>query len=346
MSKQNQPLKAVLVGCGNMSNAWLHPAMGIEGLSIVGLVDLSPEAARKRANQYNLGEGVVFNSLGDAIKATSPDLVFDVTIPEAHTGVTLEALAAGCHVLGEKPMATSLEDAQEMVTAAQHAGRLYAVIQNRRYEPNIRRVRQAVEQNIVGRVNEIHSDFFLGPHFGGFRDAMDYPLLVDMAIHTFDQARYISQADPVSVYCHSFNPGHSWYKGDASAICIFEMSDGLVYSYRGSWCAPGLSTSWNADWRLVGENGVIRWNGDDQVTAQITQPHAQGSPLIPSSDPVIIPPMTLEHQGHEGLIREFVDCVRTGQRPMTHCEDNLKSLAMVLAAVKSAKSGQREPVSY
>lgn len=337
-------IKAVLVGCGSMSNSWLNPAKNIPGLRIVGLVDLHRPAAVTRAQQHGLPESVVFDTLKDAIASTKPDVVFDVTIPAAHKSVTLEALAAGCHVLGEKPMAESLEDAQAMVAAAKASGKIYAVIQNRRYDPNIRTVRDVLANGSIGPVAEIHADFFLGPHFGGFRDVMQHPLLVDMAIHTFDQARYASGADPVAVYCHAFNPPHSWYKGEASAIAIFEMTNGIVYIYRGSWSAQGLPTSWNASWRFVCGNGSLTWDGEKNIQAQsAADPSVKHVGSYPE---ITIEHGTLEHQAHDGLIREFVDCVRTGGRPLTHCEDNIKSLAMVLAAVKSAASGQREKVVW
>lgn len=76
------------------------------------------------------------------------------------------------------------------------------------------------------------ADFFIGAHFGGFRDAMPSPLLLDMAIHTFDAARYLSGADPLAVYCDEFNPAWSWYAGNACATAIFEMTGGLRYVYR------------------------------------------------------------------------------------------------------------------
>ena len=63
---------------------------------------------------------------------------------------------------------------------------------------------------------------------------MDSPLLVDMAIHTFDAARYVTGADPVSVQCAEFNPPWSWYRGSASAIAEFEFEDGLRLGSRGA----------------------------------------------------------------------------------------------------------------
>jgi len=286
-----------------------------------------------------------FEQLADAIAQVKPDLVFDVTVPEAHDKVVIPALQAGCQVLGEKPMSVSTERARSMVQAADQAGRLYAVIQNYRYRPPIQAFRSFLASGRLGPIEELHADFYLGPHFGGFRDEMDFPLILDMAVHTFDAARFISGADPVSVYCHAFNPKRSWYKGDASAVAIFEMSDGLVFSYRGSWCAEGCGTSWNSEWRAVCHNGTAVWDGNEDLRAQaMDKTDAQG--FMRELNDVEIPVGEMAHQGHGAIIREFINCVQSGQTPGTECHDNIKSLAMVMAAVKSAKSGQKEAVEW
>ncbi len=344
-----QEIKAVLVGCGGMAQTWMESAAKTPGLKIVGLTDLNRSAAEKYAEKYHLEPSVVFNSLTDALKAAKPDVVFDVTIPAAHESVTIEALRAGVHVLGEKPLSDSLEKARRMVATARASGRIYAVIQNRRYEPNIQRVARTLRSEAIGAVEEVHADFFIGAHFGGFRDAMDDPLIVDMAIHTFDAARYIAAADPVSVYCHSFSASRSWYRGDASAVVIFEMKgphgEPIVFSYRGSWCSEGQPTSWNSSWRVVGRRGTLLWDGEAGIKASAIKEGGKHGFHSEMSD-VEIPNVTVEHLGHTGLIREFVECVRTGSRPQTHCEDNIKSLAMVLAAVESRKCGKKVKVEW
>src|SRR4051794_39737083 len=124
-------LRVVLAGCGGMSGAWLNATRDIEGLEIVGLVDLNEEASRKRAEEFKLPDAVRGTDLKSILDQTSPDVVFDCTIPEAHVHVTLEALRHGCHVLGEKLLADSMENARRAVEAAQEAGKTYAVIQNR-----------------------------------------------------------------------------------------------------------------------------------------------------------------------------------------------------------------------
>ena len=176
---------------------------------------------------------------------------------------------------------------------------------------------------------------------------MDFPLLVDMAIHTLDQARYLSAADPVSVYCHSFNPKRSWYKGDASVILIFEMTGGIVFTYRGSWCAQGLGTTWESSWRIICNRGTLLWDGAGTIKAQTLKPTGAEEPKFwKDMEDVPVPVTPMEHTARQGVIREFADCVRSGGVPMTDCRDNIKSLAMVLAAVESARTGGRVPVQW
>ncbi|KAA6407132.1 MAG: oxidoreductase [Lasallia pustulata] len=67
-----------------------------------------------------------------------------------------------------------------------------------------------------------------------------------MAIHTLDAARYVSGADPVSVYCEEFNPEWSWYKGASSATALFEMTGGCATLIAAPGAA-GRDTSWEAD---------------------------------------------------------------------------------------------------
>ena len=333
-------LKAVLVGCGGMSAAWLKSAAAVPGLELVGLVDVREEAALQRRQEFGLSQARVGTHLAEVLDAAQPDIVFDVTVPEAHMPVTLQALARGCHVLGEKPMADSMDHARRMVAAAQQAGKLYAVIQNRRYTAPIRRVRQFLRSGGIGPLTTVNCDFYIGAHFGGFRDRMEHVLLLDMAIHTFDMARFLTGTDAQAVYCKEWNPRGSWYDHDASALAVFEMSDGVVYTYRGSWCAEGLNTSWESDWRFVGERGSAKWDGGAGFQAQAVE---ETGGFFSKHRDLELPEVDTagRDQGHASLIREFVECVRTGGAPDTVCTDNIKSLAMVFGAIESAESGRR-----
>ncbi len=345
-------LKVVQVGCGGIANAWMRAIKSLEGkVEVVGLVDLDRAQAQKLAAQHELPESLIYDSLKKAVGATGAEAVFDTTVPVAHAPVTIEALGLGCHVLGEKPMSDTLAAAQRMVAAAKAAGKLYAVTQTRRPLPNARSVADFLRTRALGPIEEVHNDFYIGAHFGGFRDEMDYPLILDMAIHTFDSARMIADADPVSVYCHTWNPAHSWSKGDMSAAAIFEMrgaeGEPIVYTYRGSWVAEGNHTSWECDWRVVAAKGSLTWDGADGIRAERIKEGGDHG-FHREMEEVMVPRVEMPRTGHAWLIEDFADAVRSDGaiKPLCHCEDNIKSLAMVAAAVESAKSGQRVAVKW
>lgn len=340
MDKNSKTMKAVLVGCGGIANAWLDPVGNFDDIEIVGLVDLNVAAAEKMAAARGFSDQGVFigDSVKAAIQATGADAVFDCTVPCAHPSVTIDALECGCHVLGEKPMAENMTDARKMVATAERAGKVYSVIQNRRYMDSIVRFQRLLASGGIGSLHTLNADFYLGPHFGGFREEMKHVLLADMAIHSFDQARFLTDADPISVFCLEWNPPGSWFSHGASAVAVFKMSDGLVFTYRGSWCAQGLSTSWECDWRAVGTRGTAKWDGGDGISAE-TVVHT--GEFFGVSEPAEMPvDEPLKHTGHAGVIRDFVDCVlHGGPLPQTVCADNIKSLAMVDAAIESAETG-------
>jgi len=333
-------LRVVVVGCGGMAGEWLRILKGEPGVEVVGLADIREDAARRRAAEFALDGVVVGTDAAGVMERAKPDVVCDLTVPEAHHGVTLAALARGCHVLGEKPLADSMECAREMVEAARAAGRTYAVMQNRRYDANIRRLRAFLESGAIGAVTTVNADFYIGPHFGGFRDEMDHVLLLDMAIHTFDAARLVSGADPVAVSCTEWNPANSWYRHGASATAVFEMTGGVVFNYRGSWCAEGLPTTWESDWRIIGSRGTVKWDGADGFQAEVVE---EPGGFFSKTGPVPLPPAPPDARvgGHEGCIRDILRCIREGRRPETDAADNIRSLAMVFGAIESAGAGRR-----
>ena len=336
----SQQFNVLLAGCGGITRAWLDAIREIPEVRMVAFVDINEQAARDRRDQYGWSEAVTGVDLAQVLDQVRPDIVFDCTVPEAHMSVALTALQHGCHVLGEKPLADSMENARRVVDAAQRAGKIHAVIQNRRYDPNIRRLSAFLASGEIGRITTVNSDFYIGAHFGGFRDHMRHVLLLDMAIHTFDAARLITGADASAVYCHEWNPPGSWYDQDAAAVAIFEMTHGINFTYRGSWCAEGLNTTWESDWRIVGAQGSVRWDGAANIQAQVV---AESGGFFSKWREVEVPPVPADARvgGHGGVIRDFVRSLQTDAAPETVCTDNIKSLAMVFGAIRSAETGQR-----
>lgn len=338
------PLKRVLlVGCGGITKAWLSACRDhfSDRLELVGFVDIQADAAKARAAEYAPGAHAG-DSLEEALATLRPDIVFNCTIPDAHLAVSSAALRAGAHVLSEKPLAADFAAALRLRDIARDSGRTLAIVQNYRCRPQARAVRELLALGSIGRLHTVNADFFLAPRFGGFRDQMKHVLLLDMAIHTFDAARFFSGADPRSVYCHEFNPPGSWYAHGASAHAIFAMTGEVVVNYRGSWCAQGLPTSWNSSWRFIGDQGTLLWNGGDDIRLErVTAWDGRGFHQPVAGEAIAPPPPDPARDGHAGMIGEFLDALDAGTAPSTHVNDNLNSFAMVEHAILSADSGRR-----
>jgi predicted dehydrogenase len=123
------------------------------------------------------------------------------------------------------------------------------------------------------------------------------------------------------------------------------MTNGLVYTYRGSWCAEGLNTTWECDWRLIGQSGSISWDGAEGFRAEVV---ASTGGFRSELRAVEVPQASEPGKdgGHGGQIADFLRCIRSGETPETVCTDNVKSVAMVFAAIESSTTGRTVKVRY
>ena len=319
-----------------MGRAWGRNLNNSDDCELAGWIDVREGAAEKAVEELGFAVEYTGTDLETAIKQVSPDFVVDVTPPEVHRHVTVTSLGHGIPVIGEKPMASTMREAKEMVAASDAAGKLYMVSQSRRYLSKQSGFKSLVDHEI-GDLGILNVDFYIGAHFGGFRDEMASVLLIDMAIHTLDSARFISGLDPVSVFADEFNPKWSWYQGASSANAQFEMSNGARFNYRGSWCAEGGQTSWEGDWRAVGSKGTAIWHGSEAAHADVV---IGTTGFHRETKRVEAPPFDIR-EGISGSLAEFLAALNGGPTPNGECHDNIKSLAMVFAAVESAKRDER-----
>ncbi|MNJ54979.1 hypothetical protein D3C77_504500 [compost metagenome] len=124
------------------------------------------------------------------------------------------------------------------------------------------------------------------------------------------------------------------------------MSDGSVFSYRGSWCAEGVPTSWEGDWRIVGEKGTAIWDGihapyAEVLASELAADDAAEKKFIRDMVRIEVPLNWSGKPGHEGCLDEMFQALKEGRPAETDSRDNIHSMAMVLGAIESAKSGQK-----
>ena len=312
-----------------MGRAWIDAIRSRDDVELAAVVDLDLSLAEQAAAASGQADVLVARDLTSAA-AAGLDAVINVTVPRAHHSINTESLYLGLPVLCEKPITSTVAEALSLAAASESTGHLVMTSQSRRYGPGIARFRELIDG--LGGTGTLATQFFLAPHFGGFREEMPNVLLVDMAIHAFDASRYLLDDDPVAVYCHESNPSWSWYQGAASATAVFEMRSGAVYTYTGSWCAPGFATSWNGQWRASGRLGSATWDGDTEPLLDMP-----GDTDAPQSTPLDATVLA----GIHGSLDEFLTAVTTGTVPSGEIHSNILTLAMVEAAVASARTGTR-----
>jgi predicted dehydrogenase len=352
-------LRLIQVGLGGWGRDWSAQAVpAVSDVERVAVVDSDPATLAKAQAQFELAEAQCFTDLGVAMDTVDADAVL-VTAPlPAHAPLALQALAAGRHVLVEKPFAPTVEEARAVVDCAQRQGRIVMVSQNYRFFPAARTAARLVAEGYVGSAGLVRVDFRKWsnrpPAGGGRHQQLVHPLLYDMAIHHFDLMRMVLGQEPVQVYAHSADPPWSTFASIASAALTITFDGGAVVSYRGSWVSTGEPTTWSGDWHVECETGEIFWTGRSGPTAGstdgevVTVRHLPGARAdgseVEQLDPVGL--AGLRHIGRAGALAEFARAVANGVEPESSGRGNLASLAVSEAAVRSIMSGQVEPVTW
>src|SRR5215207_2623981 len=194
---------------------------------LVACVDMDPASRARAQEKLEMPAERCFASLADALAAVECNAVLVTTFLPAHVLVALEALAAGKHVLLEKPFAPTLADARRVVDAAAAQSKILMISQNYRFYPAARTAAALVREGTLGAVGTINVDFRRyanSAQLEGHRHyALRQPLLLDMAIHHFDLMRMLLGQEPQQVNCHAWNPPWSKFTEPAAAVATIQF---------------------------------------------------------------------------------------------------------------------------
>ena len=334
-------MKVIQVGIGGMGNAWIGAVQRSDEVEFAGFVEISDDIAKQQAERHNLDENTIFKSLSEAIDKLDVDGVINVTPPQFHKEISFIALEAGIPVLSEKPLAGTIDDARAIVAKANETGILHTITQNYRYSALAQTVKSILDSGELGAVGSINVEFFKGPHFGGFREEMPHPLIIDMSIHHFDMMRFFLDSNPAQLYARSWNPVWSWYDGDASASVNVLFENGVQATYVGSWCSQGMETPWNANWRFECEKGILTLENDAVYIQHMLGIEDRGGlrhVKNETTQPVEL--VTMERQAQDYLLHEFYEAVTHGKPTGTPAQDNIHTVEFVFGVVKSCDTGE------
>jgi len=339
-------LRVLQVGLGGWGRDWAHRIIpGVPEVQAVGYVDPDPGALARLRDEVPATPAQCFLTLERAIEATQPEAVLVTATLPGHAPLAAAALAAGLHVLVEKPFAESLEAGQQLVELAATRRKVLMVSQNYRFYPAVRRVAQLVNEARLGKLHEVSIDFRrYSPGTGNARGRHHMeaqPLLVDMSVHHFDLLRLILDREPERIFCEAWNPGWTGFSGPSVAVASIQFEGGIVVSYRGSWVSTGPVTPWSGEWRMDFEDGQIFWTSRDDDGVR----HDRVAIHRPARRPNLVPLPALPRTDRSGILTEFARAIHEGREPECSGRDNLGTLALVSAAVESATRGQPVDIS-
>lgn len=326
--------RLIQVGVGGMGRVWTDKvASASKRWEVAAYVDTNKKILAESAARHNIPKSKCFTDLTRALREVEADALLDVTPQKFRKGVCCAAFERGLHVLSEKPLADSIANAKAIVTRAAKYKRTYMVAQNYRFQAPTQTAKKFLQSGKLGDVGYVGVRFHKGPHFGGFREEMAFPLVLDMSIHHVDMMRCVLGADVYAVQAVSINAPWNWNKGDATVLAQLEMDNGLGVNYFGSWVATGWETPWNADWRFEGSEGSLLWENDELFFSN--------KPSKRRAVPMVKWPVV--HQDY--VLKAFGDALDKGEEPETSGRRNLNSLATTYAIVRAVRERRRVLIS-
>jgi predicted dehydrogenase len=286
------------------------------------VADPDPEALR-RATHGRAIRG--FTDPAEMFAAAELDLVSIVAPTSLHMETTLAALAAGVHVLVEKPIAATRREAERMIAAAADAGRMLTVGHIERFNPAIRELRQRLAAGELGRIFQVHATR-LGPFPARIRDV---GVVVDLAPHDLDVMRFLLGSDPIRIYAETEQRIHTEHED--LFVGVMKFADGAVGVLDINWLTPTKRRTLS----VTGERGMYVADYLDQDLVFYANP---------ADDSVAEGEVVRRHvERREPLAVEleaFARAVRDGGPPPVDPREAMISLLLARTMVEAASSGK------
>jgi predicted dehydrogenase len=328
-SPKGPALKIGLIGCGGITEHHLK-AYKAAGWDVAAFYDANPEAARKRQQEF-YPQARVCADVAEILENGEIKVVDIATHPKVRSVLIEQSIAAGKHILSQKPFAVDLAAGERLVSLAHEAGVKMAVNQNGRWAPYFSYMRQAVKSGLIGEIGSVHMvlnwdhTWTAGTPF----EDIHHLMLYDFGIHWIDAARSFFQGtDATSVMATLARFPDQPVKPPLLANAVITFPEGMAtLAFNGCSRFGARETC-----TVTGTRGTLHAVGDICGISSVEVHTADG---IATAD--------LEGawfpDGFRGCMGELLCAIEENREPENSAADNLKSLAIVLAAMNSADEG-------
>lgn len=331
----DRPIRIGLIGAGGIAGA--HVAGYRRNPDTVVFAAIADPVAANAEKRRGGDDSIrVYADYRDMIAAGGLDAV-DICLPHhLHADAVIAAADAGLHVLCEKPLCLTREQADAITAAVERNGVTVMCAHNQLFQPAVAAARELVDSGALGRVYEVRTtDSFYNdftPESMGWRATAATSgggELIDTGYHPLYLLQYLAGGSPVEAAAMLSRHRLEFMEGEDSAQVLVRYDNGVVGHVTTSWAyEPAVGTE---KFSLVGEKGSLTSDGTTLVS------RIRGEePVTTTFEPV-----------HEfaAEVAHFADSLRNGTRPIQTHEEGIDVLGVILAAYESAATGAIAPVS-
>ena len=319
------PLRIGVLGTGFAGSMHAHSALAIDGARVVAVAAVPLDDATALANEC----GARVATAEEICAADDIDLVVVATPTYLHAEHAIAAARAGKHVFCEKPLARTLADAEAMVRAADEARVTLAVGHVVRFFPEYRQAKELLDAGKLGRpaiVTMTRGNFAVGSARGWYLDEdKSGGVVLDLMLHDLDTVRWWF-GEPSRIYARRFKGN----EGLEYALATIRYDEQPIVQIEASWAEH---SGFRTGFELRGDRGMLVHD------SRAASPIALQSPSGPAGPAMMATP-TLHETPYLVQLRDLFARIARGEQPLVDGHEGLRSLALGLAVIRSADTGE------
>ncbi len=339
-------MKYALIGCGRISANHIVAAQN-NHLEIVALCDLETENMEDKCLKFRLPQSVArYHDYKELLAKEKPELVAIATESGKHAAIAIDCIRAGCHVIIEKPIALSIDDADAIIEEAKRNHVKVCACHQNRFNKSVQKIWEAVQMKRFGRM------FYGTAHIRWARDyeyyarakwrgtwEQDGGALMNQCIHDIDLLRWLMGDDIIEVVGMTDRMKHDYIEAEDLGIALIRFRNGSYGIVEGT--TDIYPRNLEETLYLFGEKGTVKAGGEAvNLIEEWRFSDYLDDPEIVKKEYSEIPP-NIYGFGHTKLYADVVAAVREDREPLVDGEAGKRALELVLAIYQSAMTGQR-----
>jgi predicted dehydrogenase len=341
MRGSNNRLKVGIIGTGYISEYHAEGYLEIpEKVEIVATCDAVESLAREKMISW--GAKRYYTDYNDLFKHEELDIV-DICLPHhLHKDAVIKAAEAGMNIILEKPIARTMEEAEEMIKSVKKAGVKFMVSYNERFLPHHQEAKMLLEKGVIGKLKMITGSLYgtlPSETLRGWRGSKEKSgggVLIDSGGHRVDLMRWMA-GEVDTLFCQTSRVLFEEYEAEDTAFLLMNFKNGAIGQLNVSWGVKGAlwTANWNETLMLCGTKGTI-------VCDNLTNSLMVYSDELPEDFKsfVIKRYWTNYFESIKSAVKHFVDCVINDKMPLISGEDGKAVLQIILRAYESAEKGK------